>query len=71
MHIEGLELIGPADGLQKSPSRGGDSAGVRVGTSLPTVVNHCEFRCQSMDKSEKIEDRSVFTSARTSCIATT
>ena len=32
VHIEGLELIGPADGLSKSPSRGSDSAGVRVGS---------------------------------------
>lgn len=30
-------------------------------TSLPTVVNHGEFLCQSMDKSEKIEGRTVFT----------
>jgi len=30
VHIEGLELIGPADGLQRSPARGGDSTGVRV-----------------------------------------
>jgi parallel beta-helix repeat protein len=30
-------------------------------TSLPTVVNHGEFMCYSMAKSEKIEGRSVFT----------
>ena len=30
-------------------------------TSLPTVVSHGEFMCQSMDKSEKIEGRTVFT----------
>ena len=31
VHIEGLELIGPAFGLQKQPARGGDAAGIRVG----------------------------------------
>ena len=32
VHIEGLELIGPAVGLQKAPARGGDAAGIRVGS---------------------------------------
>ncbi|MEO5839749.1 MAG: right-handed parallel beta-helix repeat-containing protein [Acidimicrobiales bacterium] len=30
-------------------------------TSLPTVVNHGEFMCQSMDQSATIEGRTVFT----------
>ena len=30
-------------------------------TSLPTVVSHGEFMCQPMDKSEKVENRTVFT----------
>jgi hypothetical protein len=28
---------------------------------LPTVVDHGEFMCQSMDRSEKVENRTVFT----------
>ena len=31
VHIEGLELIGAADGLPVSPSRGGDAKGVWIG----------------------------------------
>lgn len=32
VHIEGLELIGPAAGQQKKPARGADAAGIRVGS---------------------------------------
>ena len=31
VHIEGLELIGPADGLDRPPSRGADAKGVWIG----------------------------------------
>jgi hypothetical protein len=42
VHIEGLELIGPANGLSGAPSRGGDAKGVWIGhyPYLETEARH-------------------------------